>query len=176
MAGEPVIGVALDGTGYGDDGAIWGGEFLIADYLGYQRAAHLAYSPLPGGDRAVREPWRMAVGWLHTSGLAWDEDLPPVQYARQHSEQGVDALGVLQHQIQSGLNAPQTSSMGRLFDAASALMGVRQVVNYEAQAAIELEAMVAGRETSYYEMRLEDWTDRSNGNVLSNHSGLALRG
>lgn len=154
--GQPVIGVALDGTGYGEDDAIWGGEFLIADYLGYQRAAHLAYSPLPGGDRAVREPWRMALGWLHTSGLAWDEDLPPVQYARQHSEQGVDTLGVLQHQIQSGLNAPQTSSMGRLFDAASALIGVRQVVNYEAQAAIELEAIVAGRETSFYEMRLED--------------------
>ncbi len=156
LSGEqPVIGVALDGTGFGEDGAIWGGEFLVADYLGYERLAHLAYSPLAGGDQAVQQPWRMALSWLHTAGLAWDDDLPPVQYARQLSEDGQLALSALEHQIRTGLNAPQTSSMGRLFDAAAALVGVRQVVNYEAQAAVEFEALVDGRETGYYSMQLD---------------------
>lgn len=153
---QPVIGVALDGTGYGEDGAVWGGEFLVADYLGYQRAAHLAYTPLPGGDQAVKQPWRMALSWLHTAGLPWDDDLAPVQFAQKQASLGASTIDVLQRQLESGLNAPRTSSMGRLFDAVSALIGVRQVVNYEAQAAIELEAMVNGRENAYYEMSYQD--------------------
>ncbi len=148
LSGErPVIGLAFDGTGYGDDGAIWGGEFLIADYAGYERAAHLRYAPLPGGDRAVREPWRVALAHLHAAGIAWDGDLPPVQYALALGRERPD---ILASQIERGLNAPLTSSMGRLFDAAAALAGVRQAVNYEAQAAIEFEALADPGEDGAY--------------------------
>ena len=148
LSGErPVIGVAFDGTGYGDDGAIWGGEFLIADYAGYRRAAHLAYAPLPGGDRAVREPWRMALAHLRVAGLPWSHDLAPVTQALAA---GPERLRALCHQIEHKLNAPLTSSMGRLFDAAAALAGGRQVVNYEAQAAIEFEALVDLSEHGHY--------------------------
>jgi hydrogenase maturation protein HypF len=150
----PVIGVALDGTGYGPDGAIWGGEFLVADYAGYQRATHLAYVRLPGGDRAVREPWRVALAWLAQVGIAWKDDLPPVKYAHQSAGGSPDPLPVLQHQLSSGLNAPLTSSMGRLFDAVAALLGVRQAVSYEAQAAIELEALAEPAETGYDALHL----------------------
>jgi hydrogenase maturation protein HypF len=147
LSGEtPVIGVAFDGTGFGEDEAVWGGEFLIADYKGYERPVHLAYTPLPGGDKAVREPWRMVLSWLHTAGIDWDADLPPVRYAREQAH----PLETLRRQLETGLNAPQTSSMGRLFDAVAALAGVRPAVNYEAQAAIELEALADGREPGYY--------------------------
>lgn len=144
---RPVIGVAFDGTGYGEDGAVWGGEFLIANYTGYDRAAHLCYVPLPGGDRAVREPWRMALAHLHAAGLPWDDDLAPVPFGRTR---GPEALDALLNQIERGLNAPPTSSMGRLFDAAAALAGVRETVNYEAQAAIEFEALVDSDEIGTY--------------------------
>ncbi len=143
----PVIGVTFDGTGYGDDGAIWGGEFLIADYAGYKRAAHLKYAPLAGGDRAVREPWRMALAQLDAAGLPWDEALPPVAHGRALGDAHLTALS---HQLAHGLNAPPTSSMGRLFDAAAALAGVRQTVNYEAQAAVEFEALADPDETGHY--------------------------
>lgn len=143
-----VIGVAFDGAGYGADGAIWGGEFLLADYCGYQRAAQLAYVPLPGGDRATREPWRMALAYLQRAGIAWDADLFPVRAADE------TARRVVSRQIESGLNAPLTSSMGRLFDAAAALVGVRQRVNFEAQAAIELEALADTDENGLYESNL----------------------
>lgn len=143
-----VIGVAFDGTGYGDDGAIWGGEFLIATYAGYRRAAHLAYVPLPGGDRATREPWRCALTWLHRAGIEWHTDLPPVGAASAE-------LGrIVRRQIERGIHAPHTSSMGRLFDAVAALAGVRQTVNYEAQAAMELEACVDQHEPRAYEFAL----------------------
>lgn len=154
LAGDhPVIGVAFDGTGYGDDGAIWGGEFLIADYAGYDRAAHLRYVTLPGGDRAVRGPWRMALAHLHSAGLPWADDIDPVSFGR---ELGEERLGVLQSQIEKGFNAPLTSSMGRVFDAAAALAGVRQIVNYEAQAAIEFEVLADRFETDAYEFGYEN--------------------
>ncbi len=147
---RPVIGVAFDGTGYGDDGAIWGGEFLIADYAHYQRAAHLAYVPLPGGDKATREPWRIALAYLQRAGVEWSDDLAPVRAANEH------ARHILLQQIERNINAPLTSSMGRLFDAVASLAGIRQSVNYEAQAAIELEALSDGNERGAYEVEIEN--------------------
>jgi hydrogenase maturation protein HypF len=153
--GRPVIGVAFDGTGYGTDGAIWGGEFLVADYAGFQRAAHLAYIPLPGGDAATRAPWRTALAWLYQCGIDWADDLWPVQYAAGSAQHGIDHLAALRHQLTTRLNAPLTSSMGRLFDAAASLVGVRQMVNYEAQAAIEYEALADLDEKSAYPFAID---------------------
>lgn len=145
---EPVIGVSFDGTGYGDDGKIWGGEFLLADYAGYKRFAHLRYFPLPGGDAATRRPSRTALGLLHALGLDWADSLPT------HADLCYDDRTVLRSQLVHGINSPLTSSMGRLFDAAAALAGVRQKVNYEAQAAIEFEALADPDETGLYPFEL----------------------
>jgi hydrogenase maturation protein HypF len=146
---QPVIGVSFDGTGYGDDGAIWGGEFLVCDYLGYERAFHLSYIPLPGGDMAVHQPWRVAWAWLDRIGID-GKSLPSLNHAVTPEEGRI----VLQ-QIRKGINAPPTSSMGRLFDAAAALCGVRHSVNYEAQAAIEFEALVDPEEKGIYEITID---------------------
>jgi hydrogenase maturation protein HypF len=132
----PVIGFSFDGTGYGTDGAIWGGEVLVATYRGFRRAAHLKYFSLPGGDEAIRRPYRTALAALWAAGIEWAEALPPVAVT------SVIERGVLQRQLETGLNTTLTSSMGRLFDAVAALAGVRQVAGYEAQAAIEFEALV----------------------------------
>ena len=129
-----VIGLSFDGTGYGMDGTIWGGEVLLADYTGFERLAHLEYLPLPGGDAAIRKPWRIAVGYASALGLAVD-DLPFVQTLDSQ------ALTVVRQQVEKSLNTPLTSSMGRLFDAVAVLAGVRNEVTYEAQAAIELETL-----------------------------------
>jgi hydrogenase maturation protein HypF len=134
-----VIGIALDGTGYGSDGNIWGGEVLLADYAGFERAAHFAYVRMPGGAVAIQEPWRMAVSYLaeHFGRAFLDFRIP---FVRQLEHRRVE---VLLRMIERGVNSPLTSSCGRLFDAVAALAGIRQRVTYEAQAAIELEMAIA---------------------------------
>jgi hydrogenase maturation protein HypF len=146
---QPVIGVAFDGTGYGDDGAIWGGEFLVADYAGYERALHLSYFPLPGGEAAIRKPARTALGLLWQLGLEWMPELPPVAFL------GAQERTTVRAQLERGFNAPLTSSMGRLFDAAASLAGVRQQIDYEAQAAIEFEALADPDEHGAYPFELD---------------------
>jgi hydrogenase maturation protein HypF len=141
----PVIGVSMDGLGYGADGALWGGEVLLCDYLGYRRAAHFEYLPLPGGELAIRRPARTAAGWLLT--LLGDEALAQ---ARGLGLQLEDAeTEAVRQQVAAGINAPLTSSCGRLFDAVAALAGLRSAVTYEGQAAIELEMVSSASAEPY---------------------------
>ncbi|HEX5188555.1 MAG TPA: Sua5/YciO/YrdC/YwlC family protein, partial [Streptosporangiaceae bacterium] len=140
--GERVIGVAFDGTGYGTDGTIWGGEFLLAGLSGFERAGHLAPVPMPGGAAAIRQPWRMAAAYLDAASLL---ELPLAVAARNEARwANVVAMA------RRGINAPLTSSAGRLFDAVAALLGVRDGVNYEGQAAIELEQLADPAERGAY--------------------------
>jgi len=142
-----VIGIALDGTGYGTDGAVWGGEVLLADYRDFERAAHFEYVPMPGAAAAIHEPWRMAVAHLlHHFGRDFLKF--PIPFIRQLDARKTD---VVIRMIEAGVNSPRTSSCGRLFDAVAALTGVRSTVNYEAQAAIELEMTLGDfKDESYY--------------------------
>ena len=135
-----VIGLALDGTGYGLDGNVWGGEVLVADYRDFQRLTHLDYVSMPGGAAAIVEPRRMAISYLfhHFGRDFWGLDIP---FTRRLERPRTETLLRL---VERGVNSPLTSSCGRLFDAVAALAGVREQVNYEAQAAIELEAALEG--------------------------------
>jgi hydrogenase maturation protein HypF len=132
---EPVIGVAFDGTGYGTDGAVWGGEFLVGDYRHFRRAAHLRYIGMPGGDQAIREPWRMAVAHLADAGAA----LPGLTARLSQVE-----VRTITRMLERRFHTPLTSSAGRLFDAMAALAGVRDRVSFEGQAAMELEWLATG--------------------------------
>jgi hydrogenase maturation protein HypF len=143
--GGRVIGVALDGTGYGTDGKIWGGEFLICDFAEFERCGHLRYVPLAGGDRAVRQPWRSALAWLREAAMpaAVLRDIP------------AKALAVVDTMMARGIQTVETSSCGRLFDAVSSILGIRHETTYEGQAAIELE-MRATSASAVYPFGIED--------------------
>jgi len=140
---EPVIGVALDGTGYGTDGSVWGGEFLVATRADFERVAHFKPYRLPGGEKAIEEPWRMA------ASLAWTEGL-----------RGDDRV---RNMVETGFNSPLTSSAGRLFDAVAALLGLCDVATYEAQAAIRLEAAADARVTGRYGFAIHCHSERQRG-------------
>jgi hydrogenase maturation protein HypF len=144
----PVIGVAFDGLGYGTDGTLWGGEFLIADLNGFERVGHLAPVPMPGGAAAIKEPWRMAGAYLEE---AFGPDLPVLDVARRHAAQWT----LVRELTRARRHAPLTSSAGRLFDAVSSLLGVRDVVSYEGQAAVELEQLADLAASGTYDARLE---------------------
>jgi len=149
----PIVGMAFDGTGYGDDGTIWGGEVLLADANGYRRLAHLAPIDLPGGDAAVLNPWRVALSHLYAAGVDWDDGLPPVAVANASSSLssglpsevplGHSELVILKRQLERRFATVSTTSMGRLFDAVASLLGLRHEITYEAQAAIDLEILAA---------------------------------
>ena len=131
---EAVIGLALDGTGYGEDGAIWGGEVLVCGLAGYERVAHLRYVPMPGGAMAIREPWRMAAVYLDAA-LGREAASLPIEFVSRTLRR----WGPILQMAERGLNAPSTSSAGRMFDAVASLCGLRTTVSYEGQAAAELE-------------------------------------
>jgi hydrogenase maturation protein HypF len=143
---SPVIGVSFDGLGYGDDGSIWGGEFLVGDLRGFARVAHLEYVPMPGGDLASMQPWRMAIAflWKAVDQRIFHVPLPFLKHVTPR------VLGGVVDMIQANINSPFTSSAGRLFDAVSALAGMCREHSYDAQAAIELEMCADAREAHAY--------------------------
>ena len=131
---EPAIGVTFDGTGFGPDGAVWGGEFLVGDYQRFRRVAHLRYVGMPGGEQAIREPWRMAVSHLADAR---------VENARLKARILQPKMLIIERMLERRFQAPPTSSAGRLFDAVASLTGVRDHVSYEGQAAVELESLAS---------------------------------
>ncbi|MDP3013506.1 MAG: carbamoyltransferase HypF, partial [Candidatus Subteraquimicrobiales bacterium] len=132
---ERVIGVSYDGTGYGTDDTIWGGEILLADWEDFERAAHLRYIPMAGGEKAIKRPYRMAFSYLYS---LFGEDVKrlKIDFVKSLNNEEIEAM---RNQLEKRINSPLTSSCGRLFDAVSALLGIRSVIDYEGQAAIELE-------------------------------------
>lgn len=189
----PVIGVAFDGTGYGPDGTIWGGEFLVATTAGFWRAGHLAPVPMPGGAAAVRQPWRMAAAYLdelarggaaselaagvagpggiRAGGPGGSLDVTGLDVARRNAGRW-DAVTAM---ARRRLNAPLTSSAGRLFDAAAAILGVRDEITYEGQAAIELEQLASPSEAAAYNARIMATGDGPGGRAAA-QGGTELAG
>jgi hydrogenase maturation protein HypF len=145
-----VIGVALDGTGFGNDGTIWGGEFLRADLRDFKRAAHLKQVPMPGGSMAIKEPWRMAFAYLFE---AFGDKAMELDWIKRRDPQ---KCGILKRMIEKKVNSPLTSSMGRLFDAVSSLLSIRDSVNYEGQAAIELEMAADAEAKEEYPFKIQE--------------------
>ncbi len=142
--------MAFDGLGYGADSTIWGGEFLVADLAGFERAGHLQAVPMPGGTAAVKEPWRMAAAWLDA---AFEGDPPAdLDIVRRNGERWAQVVRM----AKAAVNTPATSSAGRLFDAMASLAGVRDSINYEGQAAIELEQASDPTDAAAYPVEIED--------------------
>jgi hydrogenase maturation protein HypF len=146
----PVIGFSFDGTGYGTDGTIWGGEVLVGDLDGFMRTGHLGVAQLVGGDAAVKRPYRMALSHLHAAGVDWDPRIPAVGCASGEEQR------IIRQQLETGLNSIETTSIGRLFDAVASLAGVRHEISYEGQAAIELEALGVPDGDGAYRFELVD--------------------
>jgi hydrogenase maturation protein HypF len=141
-----VIGLAMDGTGYGPDGTAWGGEFLVADEIDFQRAGHIRPYPLPGAEKAVKEPWRVAASLLRESfGNTWRDVAGKLPLGVKEGH-----FSVLENMMAQGFNCPLTSSLGRFFDGVAAILGTRQAVSFEGQAAMELETLAAGRSRRRY--------------------------
>jgi hydrogenase maturation protein HypF len=163
----PVIGLAMDGTGYGTDGQVWGCEFLVADEESFTRHGQLRYYRLPGGERAIREPWRTAVSLLQQGygeeWIKWAEKLDLVQDQSHYD--------VLAKMLQKGTNSPYTSSLGRLFDGIAAILGIRHTVSFEGQAAMELETMAAASTLE----RLFPYDILTKGNMLCLDFSAAIR-
>ncbi len=151
----PVLGLSFDGTGYGTDGCIWGGEVLIVEAHQFTRAAHLVYLPMPGGQAAIKEPWRMAVGYLFNAfGEAFhDLDLQLFQELEK------EKIKIILEMISKQVNSPQTSSLGRLFDGIAAILGIRKKVTYEGQAAMELEMAIREETEESYDYEWEQGKD-----------------
>jgi hydrogenase maturation protein HypF len=146
----PVVGVAFDGLGFGADGTLWGGEFLVADLCGFERVGYLEPVPLPGGDKASVQPWRMAAAYLDAAFA----DAVPADLAVFRRNGG--AWGLVRRMVRSGIRSPRSSSAGRLFDAVAAILGVRDVIHYEGQAAVELEQLADPEERGAYRARVTD--------------------
>ena len=154
-ADGPVIGVAFDGTGYGTDGTIWGGEFLVADYADFRRGGHLATVPMPGGQAAIRQPWRMAAAYLDHACPGMPPDRLGIDVARRDPARWAAIVSM----ARQGVNSPLTSSAGRLFDSVAAILGFRSTVNYEGQAAIELEQLADPSERGAYHAAIDTAAD-----------------
>lgn len=149
---DRVIGVIFDGTGYGGDGHIWGGEFLLGDFETFDRVAHLEYVPMPGGEKAIKEPYRMAFAYL--LGSFGDDTFKVIQGLNLGWD--FENLHIFKQITEKGINSPLTSSMGRLFDAVSAILGIKDRINYEGQAAVELEMVASHGEEGEYPFELLD--------------------
>jgi len=158
---ENIIGICLDGTGFGTDKQIWGGEILIGGYQMFQRKFHLEYMPLPGGDNAILHPNRIAAAYLWKLGFPWDNQIPAIKSLT------TEVRNVMKRQLESQINTPNTSSMGRLFDVVASLIGLRHTINYEAQAAIELEQITESSITDTYVFEISENTIKLN-NIINN--------
>jgi hydrogenase maturation protein HypF len=167
------LGVIWDGTGYGTDGTIWGGEFLVGDARGCERVARLRSFRLPGADAAIHEPRRVALALLYElfGEVAFEMDVPPVRTTRPAERP------ILAQMLERGINAPVTTSMGRLFDGVAALIGLRQIVSYEGQAAMRMEFATDERESGAYPMRFSDgmldWGDMVMAALADSRAGVS---
>jgi len=148
---EKVIGVSFDGTGLGDDGKIWGGEFLIANYYDYKRVGHLKYQAMPGGEQVIHYPWRMAFSYIYSNYGTKISNLD-IGFIKQRKRKEIN---LLEQMLIKNINSPSTSSCGRLFDAVSALIGLKEEVSFEGQAAIQLESICQSALDDNYSFRIE---------------------